>query len=291
MDINIILLAAAVLGVIAIIAAIILYFVSKAFHVIEDPRIDVVADLLPSANCGGCGFAGCRNFAEAIVKAGSLDGLNCPAGGSSVSASIAAALGMEAVIKEPQIAVLRCQGSRANAPAKSLYEGAPSCTFANSLFVGESACPSACLGFGDCVDVCHFDALHVDPSTKLPVVDEEKCVACGACVKACPRMLFEIRNKGKKDRRVFVGCRNTERGAMSKKNCSVACIGCGICVKTCAFDAIILKNNLAYIDFEKCKLCRRCVSECPTGAIVECGFPPQQRDITSPRNSKNAINS
>ncbi|MDL2308273.1 RnfABCDGE type electron transport complex subunit B [Bacteroidales bacterium OttesenSCG-928-B11] len=276
MSISIILLAAAVLGAIAIIAAVILYFVSKAFRVIEDPRIDEVADLLPAANCGGCGFAGCRNFAEAIVKAGSMEGLNCPAGGESVVNAVAAVLGLEAVLGEPQIAVVRCQGSCEFAPAKSHYEGAPSCSFANSLFVGESACPNGCLGLGDCVRSCNFDAIYIDDMTKLPVIDNEKCVACGACVKACPRMLVELRNKGKKDRRIFVSCRNTEKGAAAKRNCSVACIGCGKCLKACAFEAITLKNNLAYIDSDKCKLCRKCVAECPTGAIVECNFPPKK---------------
>jgi Na+-translocating ferredoxin:NAD+ oxidoreductase RNF subunit RnfB len=272
-DLYVILLAAAVLGIIAVIAAVILYFVSKAFHVVEDPRIDKVAALLPAANCGGCGFAGCRNLAEAIVKAGTMEGVSCPAGGSRVSEAVATALGVEAVIGEPKIAVVRCQGSCENAPAKSFYEGAPSCAFAGSLFAGESACPNGCLGFGDCVDTCNFDAIYMDEVTKLPVVSEEKCVACGACAKACPRLLIEMRDRGKKNRRVFVSCRNTEKGAMAKKNCAVACIGCGKCAKVCPFDAITIENNLAYINFNQCKLCRKCVAECPTSAIQETNLP------------------
>ena len=279
MNIQFIIYAAVILGAIALIAAVILFFVSKVFKVIEDPRIDEVAEVLPGANCGGCGFAGCRNLAEAIVKAGTLEGFSCPAGGSSVGENIAAILGLEAVAAEPLIAVVRCNGSCENAPAKNIYDGAPSCAFASSLFAGESACPSGCLGYGDCVQACMFDAIYIDSETKLPVVISERCGGCGGCTKVCPRQLIEIRHKGKKERRVFVACRNTEKGAVAKKNCAVACIGCGKCAKACAFEAITVENNLAYIDFTKCKLCRKCVSECPTQAIHECNFPPKKEAV------------
>jgi ferredoxin len=116
----------------------------------------------------------------------------------------------------------------------------------------------------------------MDPETGLPVVIEENCVACGACVKACPRNIIELRNVGKKSRRIFVSCVNKEKGAPAKKNCSVACIGCSKCFKVCAFDAITMANNLAYIDYEKCKLCRKCEPECPTGAIHELNFLPRK---------------
>ncbi|MDR3047992.1 MAG: RnfABCDGE type electron transport complex subunit B [Bacteroidales bacterium] len=271
--------AAVILGIIALIAAVILHFVSKAFQVIEDPRIDDVASILPGANCGGCGFAGCRNLAEAIVKAGTLEGFGCPAGGSSVNEGIAQVLGLNAVMMNPIIAVVRCNGSLENAPSQSSYDGAPSCAFASSLYAGESMCSCGCLGYGDCMKVCNFDALSIDPNTKLPVVDNEKCVACGACAKACPRLLIEMRFKGKKDRRIFVACRNIDKGAAAKKNCQVACIGCGKCLKVCEFDAITIANNLAYIDHTKCKLCRKCVSECPANAICECNFPPKKDKI------------
>ena len=278
-NIEIIIYAALILGIIAIVAAVILFFVSKIFRVVEDPRIDEVAEALPGANCGGCGFAGCRSLAEAIVNAGTLKGLSCPAASNSVNEQVAAILGLEAVVSEPLIAVLRCNGSCQNAPAKSIYDGAPSCAFASSLFAGESACPSGCLGYGDCVNVCVFDAIHIDAETKLPVMDSERCIGCGVCAKTCPRQLIEVRHKGKKDRRVFVACRNTEKGAVAKKNCAAACIGCGKCAKVCAFDAITIENNVAYIDFIKCKLCRKCVSECPTQAIHECNFPLKKENV------------
>ncbi len=274
--VQIILYAVLALGLIGIVAAIILYFVSQKFKVIEDPRIDEVADQLPGANCGGCGFAGCRNFAEAIVKAGNMDNLSCPVGGNALVAVIAPIMGIEAIEKAPTVAVVRCNGSKTNAPVKTTYDGAQTCSFANALFAGESGCPYGCLGCGDCVTSCKFDAIYMDKETGLPVVIEDKCVSCGACVKACPRNIIEIRLQGKKSRRIYVNCINKEKGAISKKNCSVACIGCGKCVKQCMFEAITLTNNLAYIDSEKCKLCRKCASECPTGAILELNFPPRK---------------
>ncbi len=268
-----VLFAIIALAGIGVLAAIILYFVAQKFRVIEDPRIDIVNDLLPAANCGGCGYAGCRNFAETIVKSGSLDGLNCPVGGNSVMKQIAEALGLNADETDPMVAVLRCNGSFAHAPSKVIYDGASSCVFANTLFSGSSGCPNGCLGLGDCVVSCLFDAMYMDEETGFPVIIEEKCVACGACAKACPRTIIEMRKVGPKSKRIYVDCVNTEKGALSRKNCDVSCIGCGKCVKICPHDAIVMENNLAYISYEKCKLCRKCVEECPTNAIIETNFP------------------
>lgn len=276
---DVVIYAVTSLGVIGIAAAVILYFVAQKFKVIEDPRIDEVEDALPSANCGGCGFAGCRAYAEATViqaeNDGNLDGLNCPVGGNEVMADVAKILGLEVEEQDPLIAVLRCNGSFKNSPKKVSYEGATSCAFAHNLFGGNGGCPYGCLGEGDCVKSCTFDAIHMNPETGLPVVND-KCVACGACVEACPRDILELRPKGKKDRRIFVSCINKEKGGPAKKNCSTACIGCGKCFKVCKFDAITMKDNLAYIDPLKCKLCRKCEPECPTGAIHELNFPPRK---------------
>ena len=267
------------LGAIGSIAAVVLFMVAQKFKVIEDPRIDLVSDILPGANCGGCGLAGCRALAEAIVKAGSLEGFSCPPGGNDVMKEIASLLGLEATDQDPMIAVLRCNGSRQHSPPKVKYDSAMTCAFAHSLFSGEGGCPNGCLGCGDCVEACAFNAMYMDGESGLPVILDDACVACGACVKACPRGIIEMRKKGKKDRRIFVGCVNREKGGPARKNCAVACIGCGKCVKECRFDAITIENNLAYIDFQKCTLCRKCAPVCPTNAIVECNFPPRKPKV------------
>ena len=158
----------------------------------------------------------------------------------------------------------------------------PSCAVEAALYGGETGCAYGCLGNGDCVAACQFGAIVVNPETGLPEVDETKCTACGACVKACPRNIIELRKKGVKGRRIYVGCVNRDKGAVSRKVCAVSCIGCGKCVRTCPFEAITLENNLAYIDAEKCRLCRKCVAECPTGGIREINFPPRKTAADNP---------
>lgn len=264
------------LSSLGIIAAVILFYTARKFHVEEDPRIDMVEEALPAANCGGCGFTGCRNFAESCVNSDSLDGLFCPVGGNETMAKVAEILGREAVEQDPLVAVLRCNGHCDARPKINTYEGASKCSVVSSLYGGDTGCQFGCLGLGDCVEVCDFDALHMDPFTGLPVVTDENCTACGACVKECPKDLFELRKRAKKDRKIYVACMNEDKGGIAKKNCSVACTGCTKCFKVCPFDAITMNNNLAFIDSDKCRLCRKCVPECPTNAIIEVGFPPRK---------------
>jgi electron transport complex protein RnfB len=260
-------------------AAVILYFVAQRFKVFEDPRIDRVEEELPAANCGGCGFPGCRNFAETLVKSDKWDDLFCPVGGNDTMARVASILGKEAVEQAPRVAVVRCNGTPEFRPRLNVYNGARTCAIIHSLYIGEGGCPYGCLGEGDCVAVCDFDAIHMDPATGLPVVEDDKCTACGACVDACPRNIIELRKKNKKDRKIFVSCINEEKGGVARKNCSVACIGCSKCFNVCPYEAITMENNLAYIDSEKCKLCRKCVPECPTDSILELNFPPRKTEI------------
>ncbi|MDG5798862.1 Fe-S cluster domain-containing protein [Marinilabiliaceae bacterium ANBcel2] len=259
------------------IAAFILFLASKKFQVFEDPRIDDVEEVLPATNCGGCGFPGCRAFAEALVKADDISSLNCPVGGDETMQKVASILGKEVSKAAPMLAVVRCNGSCSNRPQVNRYQGAESCAVAASLYSGETGCSYGCYGLADCVRACKFDAMYMDKKMGLPVVIEDNCVACGACVDACPKNIIEMRKKGPKGRRIFVSCVNRDKGGVARKSCTVACIGCKKCQKECPFDAITVENNLAYIDYEKCKLCRKCVIVCPTNAIHEINFPPRKK--------------
>ena len=273
---NLILISLITLGLVGAISSIILYFTAQKFHVFEDTRINDVEEALPSANCGGCGFPGCRAFAEACVKAETMDGLNCPVGGAPTMENVANILGRTVVVTAPTVAVVRCGGTCDHRPRMNEYDGVQHCFIAHNLYSGETGCSFGCLGLGDCEVSCEFDAIKVNPLTKLPEVDEDKCTSCGACVKACPKLLIELRKKGPKSRRIYVSCRNEDRGPIAKKSCDVSCIACTKCEKVCPHEAITISNNLAFIHDDKCKLCRKCVEVCPTNAIVELNFPPRK---------------
>lgn len=264
------------LSILGTTAGLVLYVVSKRFYVYENPLIAELEELLPAANCGGCGSPGCKAFAEKLVASEDISDLFCPVGGNEVMKLVSDKLGKTVAEKDPTVAVVRCQGSCEVRPRTSEYQGPRSCAISSLIYSGETDCQYGCLGDGDCVAVCQFDAMYMDEETGLPVVITDKCTSCGLCVDACPRDIIEMRPKQKRDLKIFVGCLSQEKGGIARKACSVACIGCAKCVDACPKDAIVMENNLAYIDPLICTLCRKCVPVCPTDSIIETNFPPRK---------------
>ncbi len=250
------------IGGIGIVFGLILSYAGEKLKVEEDERIPLVRDVLPGANCGGCGFAGCDAFAAAVVE-GKAPCNGCPVGGSETAAAVAEVMGLEATAGDRTVAYVKCNGTCDTAKEDYDYFGVADCNIMTSLPGGtQKTCKYGCMGGGSCVKACDFDAIHL--VNGVAVVDEKKCVSCGACVKACPKALIEIVPEKME---VRVNCSSKAHGKVVKDSCSVGCIGCKICEKNCGFDAIHVNDNLAKVDYDKCTLCGVCVTKCPTKAI------------------------
>lgn len=260
-----------VVALIGLIAGIILTIFSKLMAVHVDERVAMIREVLPGANCGACGFAGCDDYAAALGADSSLSPNLCPPGGAGVASEIANILGVDAGSSESKYAEVLCKGSCDHTKTIMEYQGMETCQAVKNFFGGNGSCRYGCLGFGDCVVACPYDAIHVVNGVAL--VDREACVGCGLCVKACPNNIIQIA-PGKN--LIYVGCSNKDKGGAARKACEVACIGCMKCAKVCKFDAITIESNLAYIDPEKCKNCTMCVKECPTGAIMQLPRPKKK---------------
>ena len=252
--------AVLVLFVMGVVFALLLGIAARVFAVEVDERVPLVRDCLPGANCGGCGYPGCDGLAAAIVE-GKAPVNGCPVGGAAAAAKIAEVMGVEADTAEPKVAHVHCNGG-CNAIDKAKYEGLQDCNAAMRVANGPKECAFGCMGLGSCVKECAFDAIHIVDGKA--VVDAEKCVACGKCVAACPKKLIDLVPKSKK---VHVNCMNHDKGAQAMKVFTNACIGCMKCEKTCKFDAIHVVNNVAVIDYDKCKNCKMCTKACPKNAI------------------------
>jgi electron transport complex protein RnfB len=253
----------AVLGGVATVFGTFISLANAKFKVYEDPRIDGVRDLLPGNDCGACGQAGCRAFAEALVK-GEVAPATCTVASAGAKEDIAVYLGVDAGQANKRVARLLCAGGTDVAPYKGAYHGVQSCGAAAAVTGGGKACAWGCLGFADCAVACDFDAIVMSPNG-LPVVDPDKCTACGDCVDACPLGLFVLMPQND---HLLVQCKNLLSGEAAEAVCSVACNACG----RCAADApglITMVGGLAVIDYDNIELENpKAVERCPTGAIV-----------------------
>jgi len=254
-----------VLAGLGVVFGIALAIVAAKFVVKVDPKVERVRETLPGANCGACGFAGCMGYAEAVVGNPDVAVSMCAPGKSAVADKIAEITGKKAEKVEPKIARVFCQGGTSLSQRKFIYTGVKDCTAAVLAAGGDKSCEYGCLGYATCMRACPFNAITMS-ADNLPLIDPEKCTACGKCVAACPKQVIEL---GLMSKAVVISCHSRDKGIDVKKKCQVGCIACGICVRTCPVDAIKIENNLARIDHSKCITCGLCVKKCPTSAIKD----------------------
>lgn len=258
-----------VLGLVGAFFGLILAFANKKLAVELNPLIHLVEDILPKGQCGGCGFAGCMAYAEAVVLNKDVSPDLCIPGKKVVAQKVAELTGKKSVEVEPRIAYVKCANPIATASKKYIYSGIQDCVAANILHSGPKNCKYGCVGFGTCVKQCVFEAIELNDQG-LPVIDKTKCTGCGKCESACPKHVIQMIPY---DVHVGVVCNSLDKGAVARKVCSVACIGCGLCRKQCPYGAIEIENNLAIVNshicIEKCDQ-MDCLEKCPTKAIETC---------------------
>jgi len=251
----------AIVLAIAALLGILIVIVSHFFQMPVNEKKEALVAALPGANCGGCGFAGCDGYAQFLAD-GSTDTSLCSVGGAACASELASILGVEAKFAEPSVVRLLCQGTPAYTQPRYEYLGTLSCNAAHGILAGPGSCTYGCLGFGDCITVCAFNALSIKDG--IIHVDVDECTACGQCVKMCPKDLLQLFPRSSE---VAVLCKNTWPGAQTRKNCTIGCIGCQKCVKVCPVNAICMTGALAVIDQSICTRCGACVEVCPTHSI------------------------
>ena len=273
-----ILIGIAVLGGLGLVFGLVLAAASKLFYVEVDPRLEKLNDALPGANCGGCGYAGCGGYAEAVLNGEAEIGL-CASGGAECANAMAAIMGVEIGDFRRKVALVRCagyhsldaEGNPKGAKKKGEYEGFKDCLAASKVGgSGPLVCKYGCLGYGNCVKACKYGAISVVDG--VAQVDREKCVGCMACAAACPRKLI---TSVYYDNPVMIPCNSKAKGAVTVRGCSQGCIGCSLCVKICPEEAITVENHLAVIDYSKCTACGLCSQVCPKHLITEKAEEPQ----------------
>lgn len=257
-----ILFAILIITVIGAIAGIILSLASKFMAVPVDEKTAAIREALPGANCGSCGYSGCDGYAAAIAS-GEAEPNKCTPGGEQTAAALSDILGVT-VKTQRKIAVIHCNHSCDKAKASFNYEGLASCTAESLIHGGSLNCKYGCLGFGDCAAVCDSNAIKIIDT--VATVDKDLCKGCGKCVDACPKNLISVENCRQT---YYISCNNNEKGAIARKECTVACIGCMKCQKTCEHGAITVTDFLAHIDNDKCIGCGKCMEVCPEKCIVK----------------------
>lgn len=264
-----ILKAVLVLGALGLIFGVVLAYAGKVFEMKKDEKFELINEALPGANCGACGYAGCAAYADAIYNKGEKANL-CSAGGDKVAARLAEIMGNEPETTEKLRAAVMCSGTSENIEKKYNYKGINDCGTASRLGGGEKECSYGCVGLGTCLNSCKFDAIKI--KNGIAVVDNDKCTACGMCVAACPKGIIKLIPL---DSTHWVRCASEDKGAAIRKYCKAGCIACGICEKSCPANAILVKNNIAEIDYTKCNGCGICVEKCPTKTIIGTEAKPE----------------
>lgn len=255
--------AVLVLGILAAIFGFILAVAAKVFHVEKDPREEAITEILPGANCGGCGYPGCGGYAVAVVK-GIAPVTACAAGGPEVAEKMAAIMGVDAGAAVRTVALVQCAGHNGCATNNFDYVGLQDCLSATLVGGGgPKSCNYGCMGLGSCVAACAFDAIHIENG--IAVVDREACVGCMACATACPKNLI---TPVPYTSTVAVYCNSKDKALAVRKSCEAGCIGCTLCVRVCESDAIHVADNMATIDQSKCTSCGKCVEKCPRKIII-----------------------
>ncbi|HAV42556.1 TPA: hypothetical protein DCX15_00865 [bacterium] len=252
------------LGGMGLLFAMGLALASKVFAIKVDPKIEEAIEALPGSNCGACGYAGCKGYAEAVTTDPEVRANLCPAGGEEIAHLIGRITGKEVASAQRRHVLIKCAGSYDQVGRSFIYDGVLDCKAATLLFGGDKDCRYGCLGLGSCAYACPFGAI-VAKENGLPEIDLRKCTGCGVCIKTCPKGVIALVPDGSF---CHVLCSSKDKGVITKKICKVGCIGCRLCAKECENGAILVEDNIAVVLYDKCTGCGRCVEKCPTSALI-----------------------